>query len=118
MWHYQLISLFDIYVAEEPMHDVLQHVDLFFAKYFKQFGESCQKKEINMQLANRDLSPFLNKGSTIAYLSRTENIPCDNDLLVMFVEGLLICRVYNFIILLDKLPYPDEFLEFSEETVH
>ena len=76
------------------------------------------EKEIDLWLANRDLSPFLNRGLTVAYLSRTENIPCDNDLLEMFVEGLLICWVRNFIILLDKLPYRDEFLEFSEETAH
>jgi hypothetical protein len=35
----------------------------------------------------------------------------------MYVKGLLICWLHNIIILFDKLWYPDEFLEFSEETV-
>jgi len=30
MKHYQLISLFRIRIAEEPVHDELENVDLFF----------------------------------------------------------------------------------------
>jgi hypothetical protein len=37
-----LIGLFGIHIAEEPIHDELKNVDLFFeAKYFKLFRESC-----------------------------------------------------------------------------
>ena len=57
-------------------------------------------------------------GFNLAYLSCTENISCDNDLLKIFVKGLIICWLHNCIILLDKLPYQDEFLEFGEETAH
>jgi len=40
--HYQLISLFGIHIAEEPVPDDLKNVDLFFeAKYLKLFRESC-----------------------------------------------------------------------------
>jgi hypothetical protein len=35
MTYYQIISLFGMHVAEEPICDELEHVDLFFAKYFK-----------------------------------------------------------------------------------
>jgi hypothetical protein len=33
MKHYQLISPFRIYTAEEPIHDVLENVDLFFETF-------------------------------------------------------------------------------------
>ena len=39
MQHYQLISRFGIHFAEEPIHDELQHVGLFHAKYLKRFRE-------------------------------------------------------------------------------
>jgi len=53
----------------------------------------------------------------MAYFSRSGNIPCDNDLLKMYVKGLLICWLHNFIILFDKPSFADEFLELSEEIL-
>jgi len=30
MKHYQLIGLFEIHIAEDPIHDVFENVNLFF----------------------------------------------------------------------------------------
>jgi len=64
-----------------------------------------------------DLSPFLNKGLSTAYVKRSGKIPEDNDLLHILVKGELKKAKLIFSNLVDIPPYPEELLSLGDFTI-
>ena len=75
--------------------------------------EMVGNNDIGLLLFKQQLSPFLNKGFTLATFNASGKIPVSKDSSLIIVNGLEISYFIDLSSLLEISPLPEEFLLFK-----